>query len=189
MYPGLTQMAEKYSAILKVNQARPEWEKIVSDEGLRKFAKLLRFYHDAVADYSPDPDLEWATGAKGVKPGEIICHGDFGPWNIVWRNDEPVGIIDWELVHPALPEEDILYGLHYLRRFGMMKRPSSGTIFQKFLTDTIELKFFLMPMARILCQKLRPKSQTCQRTVGRYEGYLARRGVQPQVDWVAHGES
>ncbi|MEU2390837.1 hypothetical protein [Streptomyces sp. NPDC007369] len=24
----------------------------------------------------------------------MICHGDFGPWNVVWQGHQPVGIID-----------------------------------------------------------------------------------------------
>ncbi|MFJ9104066.1 phosphotransferase [Streptomyces sp. NPDC102405] len=27
-------------------------------------------------------------------PPEAICHGDFGPWNVVWKGHRPVGIID-----------------------------------------------------------------------------------------------
>src|SRR5208282_2166695 len=70
------------------------WYKILDDEGLRKFAKLLRSYHDAVVGYKPTQDLEWATGTTTMNPGDIICHGDFGPWNIVWQGNEPISIID-----------------------------------------------------------------------------------------------
>ena len=89
------------------------WQKIVSDEGPRRMARFLRTYHDAVRSYAPDASSEWAYASGGVKEGQIICHGDFGPWNLVWNGDEPVGLIDWDMAHPASPEEDVIYALEY----------------------------------------------------------------------------
>jgi len=34
------------------------WQKITTDAGLRKYAQLLRAYHDAVKDFRPT-GLEW----------------------------------------------------------------------------------------------------------------------------------
>ena len=42
----------------------------------------------------------------GVKDGEIVCHGDFGVWNIVWQNEEAVDIVDWDMAFPAKPRYD-----------------------------------------------------------------------------------
>lgn len=96
---------------------KPIWQKITNEEGLRKFAKLLRAYHDAVADYTPHAGSEWASSTKTLQPGEIICHGDFGVWNIIWQDDNPVGIVDWDMAYPAKPEYDILYALEYAAPF------------------------------------------------------------------------
>ena len=93
------------------------WKQIVTDEGLRKYATFLRAYHDAVAGYAPNVELVWANGAKGLRPGQIICHGDFGPWNIVWKDGNPIGLIDWDLAHPNTVEYDILYALEYSAPF------------------------------------------------------------------------
>ncbi|MFE9500330.1 phosphotransferase [Streptomyces collinus] len=38
----------------------------------------------------------WSTTTAGPVGDEVICHGDFGPWNTVWRGAQPIGIIDWE---------------------------------------------------------------------------------------------
>lgn len=164
------------------------WGKIVTDEGLRKFAKLLRSYHNAVADYNPNHDLEWATGAKGLKPGEIICHGDFGPWNIVWRNDEPVGIIDWDLVHPALPEEDILYGLEYSAPFRDDETTIKWHHFSEVPDRHHRVEVYLDAYGVSPIPDVATKVAAMQRTTGQYEVYLAKRDVQPQVDWVANGD-
>lgn len=67
---------------------------IHSDQGLRRFATLLREYHDAVRDFLPSPDLEWAL--RPSVPPQVVCHNDFGPWNLVYDGDVPVGILDWD---------------------------------------------------------------------------------------------
>lgn len=73
------------------------WARVVSDGGLARFARLLRAYHDAVRTFEPPAGAEWAWTDATLSEGEIVCHGDFGPWNLVWRGDDPVGILDWDV--------------------------------------------------------------------------------------------
>lgn len=87
------------------------WAMVVPDDGLARFARLLRDYHDAVADFIPPPDAPWAIGIGAPGPGEIICHNDIGPWNVVWRGSTPVCFIDWDYAAPALPLDDVAYAL------------------------------------------------------------------------------
>src|ERR1700749_4721723 len=56
------------------------WAKIVPETGLRRWARFLRRYHDAVAGYRPPAGARWSSGPGAGAAGEIICHGDFGPW-------------------------------------------------------------------------------------------------------------
>jgi hypothetical protein len=49
------------------------WTKIITDNGLRKYAKLLREYHDAVADFHPADDAEWAYSKGGLWISNIGC--------------------------------------------------------------------------------------------------------------------
>src|SRR5256885_16479209 len=39
--------------------------------------------------------------------GAVICHGDFGPWNLVWRDGHPVGILDWDHARLAPSRYDV----------------------------------------------------------------------------------
>ena len=90
------------------------WAKVVDEAGLVASARLLRAYHDAVADWDPDPPPVWFTGQVGTGgPGELVCHGDFGPWNIVWNATRPVGLLDWEYANVAPPTQDLAYALEY----------------------------------------------------------------------------
>ncbi len=60
-------------------------------------ARLLRRFHDATVDC----DL------KGEY--EVICHGDPGPGNFVFRNGMPFALIDFDQARPGRREEDVGY--------------------------------------------------------------------------------
>jgi aminoglycoside phosphotransferase (APT) family kinase protein len=81
------------------------WAKVVDEDGLVAMARLLRDYHEAV------------RGFGDVGDGEVICHGDFGPWNLVWRGTEPVGILDWDYAWAHRPVHDVAYALEYVAPF------------------------------------------------------------------------
>jgi hypothetical protein len=60
-------------------------------------ARLLRQLHDATAD----------SDLKGDH--EVVCHGDPGPGNCVFRDGMPFAFIDFEVAHPGTREEDVGY--------------------------------------------------------------------------------
>ena len=41
------------------------------------------------------------------RPGQIITHGDLGPWNTVYRDGLPVAFIDFDSAGPADPLVDL----------------------------------------------------------------------------------
>lgn len=47
----------------------------------------------------------------------MVCHGDFGPWHIVWREGRPAWILDWDYVRPAPRTFDIAYAREYVTPF------------------------------------------------------------------------
>jgi Phosphotransferase enzyme family len=93
------------------------WAKVVDDAGLVAMARLLRAYHDAVAGFQPAADAVWAARTGPPGDGELICHGDFGPWNLVWRDTQLVGILDWDYAWPGPAMHDIAYALEYTAPF------------------------------------------------------------------------
>lgn len=75
-------------------------DRITFTEGqLAAVFRLLRRYHDVFGD-------------------EIVCHGDFGPWNLVWRDGLPVGVIDFDHVHAGEAAEDVAYALRMFVSYG-----------------------------------------------------------------------
>ncbi|HET9899024.1 MAG TPA: phosphotransferase [Streptosporangiaceae bacterium] len=75
-------------------------------EALRAAARLLRELHEAVAGFSPRK-TGYRFHPHPPRPGEIICHGDLGPWNTVYRDGVPVAFIDWDSAEPARPLTDL----------------------------------------------------------------------------------
>jgi aminoglycoside phosphotransferase (APT) family kinase protein len=61
-------------------------------------AKLLRRLHDATTGFDGS-GYPWFLPARS--PVEVICHGDFAPYNCVIRDGEVVGVFDFDTAHPG----------------------------------------------------------------------------------------
>jgi len=61
--------------------------------------RLLRRYHDTF-------------------DADVVCHGDYGPWNLVWRERKPVAILDFDHAHVGEPGEDVGYALRFFVGYG-----------------------------------------------------------------------
>lgn len=160
------------------------WPHQATESGLRSAARLLRRVHDATVGWEPPADAVW--GVKPVEPGEIICHGDPGPWNMVWTGGRAVGLFDWDFCHPGPRQEDVAYALEYLAPFR---------------DDAVAQRWhgFAGPPDRagriaVFCEEYGIESEGMvdavievqRRTIGRVRA-LADAGVDPQVRWVADG--
>lgn len=91
-----------------------------SDEVLTSAARLLRRIHEATTDVA----RVWQTGwqAPTREPVEVICHGDFAPYNCVFAQGKLVGVIDFDHAHPGNREWDLAYALY---RFAPITDPSN----------------------------------------------------------------
>jgi hypothetical protein len=70
-----------------------------TDEQIAAAMRLLHRYHDTFGD-------------------DVICHGDFGPWNIVWRNGLPFAVIDFDNVYRGDAADDVAYALRMFISYG-----------------------------------------------------------------------
>ena len=83
------------------------------DEQLTGIATLLRRFHDATA------------GSDVAADSEVVCHNDFGPWNLVWRHDLPVAIIDYDNAAPGTRLDDLGYAMWKALNLGLIDVPVS----------------------------------------------------------------
>jgi phosphotransferase family enzyme len=75
---------------------------IFSDKQIQASMLLLRRYHDAFGS-------------------QVICHGDYGPWNLVWREGLPAAIIDFDNAYPGDPTDDVAYALRMFVSYGFAR--------------------------------------------------------------------
>ncbi|MEE4194746.1 MAG: aminoglycoside phosphotransferase family protein [Anaerolineae bacterium] len=75
-------------------------------------AKLLRAYHEATVSFVKGlkGDEPWFLPA--LEPVEVMCHGDYAPYNIVLDGDHAIAIIDFDVAHPGPRVWDIAYALY-----------------------------------------------------------------------------
>src|SRR5690242_5629505 len=70
-----------------------------SDASLVAAARLLRRLHEAARGFQP-VDTGYRYHPHPPRAGEIVSHGDLGPWNTVYRGGVPVAFIDWDCAGP-----------------------------------------------------------------------------------------
>jgi hypothetical protein len=86
--------------------AYPLADWIWDDAVLVAAAALLRRFHDATAGFEP-PDPCWRLPAH--EPAEVVCHNDFAPYNLVFRDRTLAGVIDFDTASPGPRVHDLAY--------------------------------------------------------------------------------
>jgi aminoglycoside phosphotransferase (APT) family kinase protein len=77
-----------------------------TDRALGEAGRLLRALHEAAAGFEPAL-TSYRFHPYPPLPGEVISHGDLGPWNTVYRDGVPVAFIDWDGAGPVEPLADL----------------------------------------------------------------------------------
>lgn len=82
-----------------------------SDRALDSAARLLRRLHDASSDFRVTDDDVWYLEARA--PVEVICHGDFAPYNCAFDHGGTVtGVFDFDTAHPGPRVWDLAYAAY-----------------------------------------------------------------------------
>jgi hypothetical protein len=82
----------------------PDWA--LTDDMLVSAAQLLRAYHDAVSTFDPSP-YSWAPPPPKEFAGDLVTHNDAKIDNVVFRDGQVVGLIDFDLAGPASRAWDV----------------------------------------------------------------------------------
>jgi Ser/Thr protein kinase RdoA (MazF antagonist) len=98
----------------------PPTDFLWDDETPFAVGALTRRYHDACAGFVAPPDARWRMGEA---VGEVICHHDIAPWNVVFRDRQPVALIDWDFAGPGTRLWDLAYAAW---RFGPLYAERPG---------------------------------------------------------------
>jgi aminoglycoside phosphotransferase (APT) family kinase protein len=77
-----------------------------SEAALVAAAGLVRRLHEAARGYRP-ANTGFRFDPRPPLAGEIVSHGDLGPWNTVYRDGVPVAFIDWDAAGPVDPVVDL----------------------------------------------------------------------------------
>ena len=80
---------------------RPWTAPMFADEGLAQAGRMLKRLHDLTEDLTFPPDTVWRSRQAGKQPGQIMRHGDLGPWNSLWQGSTLTGLIDWDFAEPG----------------------------------------------------------------------------------------
>jgi hypothetical protein len=105
---------ERGREVLTFIPGPPAWpdqfHQLDGDGQLRRAARLIRDFHDAVTGFAPPPDARWQAliPADG---DEIIAHHDLAPWNLI-VGDGQWAFIDWDTAGPGTRLWDLAYAMH-----------------------------------------------------------------------------
>ncbi|WP_162046541.1 phosphotransferase [Vibrio taketomensis] len=102
---------------------------IASQNALISASKLLRKLHDASESFIAEYSLQSFTWMIAPRPPfEVICHGDFTPYNVALSSDEVVGVFDFDTAHPAPRIWDLAYSIYCWAPFKTDKNDQLGSL-------------------------------------------------------------
>jgi hypothetical protein len=82
----------------------PSWS--LTDRVLGSTVRLLRRFHDATVGFVAPDGATWSSemadpDAFGPGAGDVICHNDVCPENVVFRDGEAVAFLDFDFAAPG----------------------------------------------------------------------------------------
>ncbi|NIZ59976.1 aminoglycoside phosphotransferase [Sedimentitalea sp. CY04] len=87
------------------------WDNV---DALTESATLLRKLHDVSVGFATLDPANWVYRHPDTERREVICHNDFAPYNMVFRNGVPVSILDFELCGPGPRVRDLAYLAYWM---------------------------------------------------------------------------
>jgi hypothetical protein len=92
-------------------QPYPAWS--MSEGALASVGRLIRRFHDASRSIQVDPLGQWPTDLSDPEGGDFLCHNDVCLENVVFRDGDAVGLIDFDLAAPGRPVWDLAMAARY----------------------------------------------------------------------------
>ncbi len=83
----------------------PAW--VQTDRALASTAALIRRLHDASVGFVPPPGGGWSDELADPLGGDVVCHNDVCPENVVFRDGEAVALLDFDFAAPGRRVHDL----------------------------------------------------------------------------------
>ena len=157
-----------------------------TDQGLASAARLLRRIHDAGSGWTPPADAVWGAAAL-TGESNVYCHGDPGPWNFIWHDNEAVALIDWDYLHPAPRLDDVAYALRWFAPLRSDEHALEWHHFPEVPDRAARVRTFIEAYGDLPAFDVVDAVTERIRAVVALMCDLAERGVEPQRTWVADG--
>jgi len=77
----------------------PRWAQ--TDDALASTVKLLRRFHDATAGFVAPEGASWSGEMADPGGGDVICHNDVCPENVVFQDGIAVAMLDFDFAAPG----------------------------------------------------------------------------------------
>jgi Ser/Thr protein kinase RdoA (MazF antagonist) len=158
-----------------------------SEDGLRSAAGLLRTLHDASVGWDPPPNALFCAPEVKTDAEAVWCHGDVGPWNMVWHGDEAVGLIDWDFLHRGPRLDDVAYALQWFTPARDDEMALTWHHFPSVPDRASRVRIFLQTYGGLPAFDVAEAIAARMEVTMAMELSLAEAGVEPQRTWVAEG--
>lgn len=179
----------------------PEW--CWSDDILRQAAVALRRYHDAVADFRPSQPIPSRLGTSSLGVGDVVCHNDFAPYNVVHRDGDLVGVYDWDIISAAPRITDVAFvawqwvPLHNEDLAAQLGAPHTAERPRRLamLVDTYRLETPTELLAAVLARVAASRDGIIERAAAGDEPFIRLRdaghaaAMQATIEWVERHET
>ena len=184
---GIDDNSREHLSYIPGTSGKDGWQRVAAETGLVAFAHLLREYHAAVRTFTPPPDATWAFTDAPIAPNQVICHNDFGPWNVVWNGFAPVGIVDWDFAGLGDPLDDVAYALEYVAPFRDDETALRWHAFDRPPDRNRRIELFASAYGLTSAIGLVDRVIQRQRLTTDHIHLLAARGFEPQKTWITDG--
>jgi hypothetical protein len=163
------------------------WPHQHSAAGLRSAAGLLRTLHDASVGWTPPAGSVFCAPDVESDQAIVWCHGDVGPWNMVWRGDAAVGLIDWDFLHRGPRLDDVAYALRWFTPARDDENALDWHHFPSVPDRAARVRIFLQTYGGLPSFDVAETIARRMESTMAMELSLADAGVEPQRTWVAEG--
>ncbi|PDT02815.1 transposase [Rhizobium chutanense] len=158
-----------------------------SERMLVSAAGLLRAFHTASQGFLESDSEAQTWMLPPQEPREIVCHGDYAPYNVATAGPEAVGIIDFDTAHPASRLWDLAYAVY---RWAPLSDPANPSVAFGLDDQLRRAEIFCATYGATVEERRRLPEMICRRLQALVDFMLARAaaGDQTFADDVAEGD-